>query len=163
MDGQLEHLLISIDFKPESLRSGPRRLRQVLENECVRRCWLKSLGCVDSKENLFCQLANVLIGAVGYDQNGLAGSPAKRTLADFIAALMAVATSKETTRPQSNTSTSGASGRERTGSITPTRTRAGAGTHSGAHASTTAGFETTIAARRLVVAPTRSQRAQNLF
>lgn len=76
---------VSIDFKPESLRSGPRRLRQVLENECVRRCWLKSLGCVDSKENLFCQLADVLIGAVGYEQNGLHGSAAKQSLCAHIA------------------------------------------------------------------------------
>ena len=76
---------ISIDFKPESLHSGPRRLRQVLEIECIRRCWLKSLECVDSRENVFCQLADVLIGAVGYEQNGLAGSPVKRALAAHIA------------------------------------------------------------------------------
>jgi hypothetical protein len=48
---------ISIDFKPESLHSGPRRLGQALQKECIGRCWLKSLACVDSKENLFCQLA----------------------------------------------------------------------------------------------------------
>jgi len=76
---------VSIDFKPESLRSGPRRLRQVLENECIKRGWLKSLDCVDSRENLFCQLADVLIGAVGYEQNGLSGSPAKQQLAAHIA------------------------------------------------------------------------------
>jgi len=76
---------VSIDFKPESLLSGPRRLRQVLENECIRRAWVKSLECVDSRENLFCQLADILIGAVGYEQNGLARSPAKRALAAHIA------------------------------------------------------------------------------
>jgi len=76
---------VSIDFKPQSLLSGPRRLRQVLENECIRRCWLKSLECVDSRENLFCQLADVLIGAVGYEQNGLVASPAKRALCARIA------------------------------------------------------------------------------
>jgi hypothetical protein len=77
---------VSIDFKPESLHSGPRRLRQVLENECIKRCWLKSLECVDSRENLFCQIADVMIGAVGYEQNGLTGSPAKSALAQHIAA-----------------------------------------------------------------------------
>jgi hypothetical protein len=77
---------ISLDFKPESLHSGPRRLRQVLENECVKRAWLKSLECVDSRENLFCQVADIFIGAVGYEQNALAGSPAKATLAQHIAA-----------------------------------------------------------------------------
>lgn len=76
---------VSIDFKPESLRSGPRRLRQVLENECIKRGWLKSLDCVDSRHNPFCQVADVLIGAVGYEQNSLAGSPAKRSLATHIA------------------------------------------------------------------------------
>ena len=76
---------ISIDFKPESLRSGPRRLRQVLENECIRRAWVKSLDCVDSRENPFCQIADVFIGAVGYEQNGLAGSPVKVALAQHIA------------------------------------------------------------------------------
>lgn len=77
---------VSIDFKPESLHSGPRRLREVLEKECVRRCWLKSLDCVDSHENLFCQIADIFIGAVGYEQNGLSGSPAKQALAAHIAA-----------------------------------------------------------------------------
>lgn len=76
---------ISIDFKPESLHSGPRRLGRALQKECIGRCWLKSLACVDSKENLFCQLADILIGAVGYEQNNLAGSPAKRGLAANIA------------------------------------------------------------------------------
>lgn len=76
---------VSLDFKPESLRSGPRRLRQVLENECIRRCWLKSLDCVDSKENLFCQVADVLIGAVGYQQNRLKGSVPKEALCSHIA------------------------------------------------------------------------------
>ena len=77
---------ISIDFKPESLHSGPRRLRQVLENECIKRGWLKSLECVDSRHNPFCQVADVFIGAVGYEQNDLAGSPAKAALARHIAA-----------------------------------------------------------------------------
>jgi hypothetical protein len=76
---------VSLDFKPESLRSGPRRLRQALENECIKRCWLKSLECVDSRHNPFCQVADVFIGAVGYEQNALAGSPAKRSLAAHIA------------------------------------------------------------------------------
>jgi len=83
--GNANTYYVSIDFKPESLLSGPRRLRQVLENECIRRCWLKSLECVDSRENLFCQVADVLIGAVGYEHNGLAGSPAKQALAAHIA------------------------------------------------------------------------------
>jgi hypothetical protein len=77
---------VSIDFKPESLHSGPHRLREVLENECVKRGWLKSLDCVDSRENLFCQIADVFIGAVGYEQNGLSGSPPKQQLAAHIAA-----------------------------------------------------------------------------
>lgn len=77
---------ISIDFKPESLRSGPRRLRNALEKECIKRCWLKSLECVDSQHNLFCQVADVFIGAVGYEQNALIGSPAKAALARHIAA-----------------------------------------------------------------------------
>jgi hypothetical protein len=68
---------ISIDFKPESLLSGPRRLRDVLEKECLRRAWVNSLDCVDSKENLFCQIADLLIGAVGYEQNGLSSSETK--------------------------------------------------------------------------------------
>lgn len=76
---------ISIDFKPESLRSGPRRLRQVLEKECLKRAWIKSLDCVDSKENLFCQVADIFIGAVGYEQNALSGSPAKHALSTYIA------------------------------------------------------------------------------
>jgi len=76
---------ISIDFKPESLRSGPRRLLRVLEKECVGRAWLNSLNCVDSKENLFCQIADVLIGAVGYEQNGLTTSVAKQSLCAHIA------------------------------------------------------------------------------
>jgi hypothetical protein len=83
--GNQNTYFISIDFKPESLHFGPRRLREVLENECIRRCWLKSLACVDSRENLFCQIADVFIGAVGYEQNGLAGSPAKHALATHIA------------------------------------------------------------------------------
>jgi hypothetical protein len=77
---------VSIDFKPESLNSGPRRLREVLARECIKRGWLQSLACVDSRENLFCQVADVFIGAVGYEQNALAGSPAKTTLAQHIAA-----------------------------------------------------------------------------
>ncbi|MBK9991882.1 MAG: DUF3800 domain-containing protein [Verrucomicrobia bacterium] len=68
---------ISLDFKPESLLSGPRRLRDVLEKECLGRAWVNSLDCVDSKENLFCQIADLLIGAVGYEQNGLSGSESK--------------------------------------------------------------------------------------
>jgi len=76
---------VSIDFKPESLNSGPRRLREVLETECLKRAWLKSLHCVDSRENLFCQVADVLIGAVGYEQNDLSGSPAKEALCRHIA------------------------------------------------------------------------------
>jgi hypothetical protein len=77
---------VSIDFKPESLRSGPRRLREVLENECIKRAWLKSLECVDSQENLFCQVADIFIGAVGYEQNGLSTSVPKQQLAAHIAA-----------------------------------------------------------------------------
>jgi len=76
---------VSIDFKPESLHSGPRRLRKVLENECLGRCWLKSLECVDSQENLFCQVADVLIGAVGCEQNELEVKPHKRELCAHIA------------------------------------------------------------------------------
>ncbi len=76
---------VSIDFKPESLNSGPRRLRDMLETECLKRGWLKSLHCVDSRENLFCQIADVLIGAVGYEQNALSGSPAKEALCRHIA------------------------------------------------------------------------------
>lgn len=76
---------VSVDFKPESMHSGPRRLRQVLENECVRRAWLKSLDCVDSRENLFCQVADIFIGAVGYEQNDLHGSEIKRRLCEHIA------------------------------------------------------------------------------
>ena len=78
---------ISIDFKPESLHSGPNRLRKSLETECVGRCWLKSLHCVDSSENLFCQIADLFIGAVGYDQNRLSGAPARSALAAHIARL----------------------------------------------------------------------------
>jgi hypothetical protein len=77
---------ISIDFKPESLLSGPTRLRYHLERECVGRAWIKSLNCVDSRENLFCQLADVFLGAVGYEQNGFSGSPPKHALAAHIAA-----------------------------------------------------------------------------
>ncbi len=77
---------VSIDFKPESLNSGPRRLREVLAKECIKRAWLQSLACVDSRENLFCQVADIFIGAVGYEQNALAGSPAKTALAKHIAA-----------------------------------------------------------------------------
>jgi hypothetical protein len=84
--GNLNTYFISIDFKPESLHSGPRRLREFLEAECVKRCWLKSLDCVDSRENLFCQIADIFIGAVGYEQNALSGSPAKEALAGHIAA-----------------------------------------------------------------------------
>ncbi|HZR17854.1 MAG TPA: DUF3800 domain-containing protein [Verrucomicrobiae bacterium] len=76
---------ISIDFKPESLHSGPRRLLRVLEKECVGRAWLNALNCVDSRENLFCQVADVLIGAVGYEQNGLSTSAAKQALCGHIA------------------------------------------------------------------------------
>jgi hypothetical protein len=76
---------VSIDFKPESLHSGPRRLRAALERECVGRCWLKSLECVDSCDNLFCQVADVMIGAVGYEQNTLRGSEAKTALTHHIA------------------------------------------------------------------------------
>ncbi len=76
---------VSIDFKPESLHSGPRRLRKVLENECIKRGWLKSLECVDSKENLFCQTADVLIGAVGYEQNELSGEGPKKELCTHVA------------------------------------------------------------------------------
>lgn len=83
--GNYNTYYISIDFKPESLHSGPRRLGEVLQTECIGRCWLKSLACVDSKENLFCQLADIIIGAVGYEQNGLDDSPAKRALAANIA------------------------------------------------------------------------------
>lgn len=68
---------ISIDFKPERLNSGPRRLQSILEQTCMGRCWIKSLNCVDSRENLFCQIADLLIGAVGYEQNGLVASSAK--------------------------------------------------------------------------------------
>jgi Protein of unknown function (DUF3800) len=77
---------ISIDFKPESVLSGPSRLRFHLERECVGRAWIKSLDCVDSRENLFCQLADVLLGAVGYEQNALTGSQPKQALAAHIAA-----------------------------------------------------------------------------
>lgn len=76
---------VSVDFKPESLRSGPRRLRQVLENECLGRAWLKSLECVDSRENLFCQIADIFVGAVGYEQNELHGSKLKKALCAHIA------------------------------------------------------------------------------
>lgn len=75
---------ISIDFKPESLHSGPRRLKHVLENECLKRAWVKSLECVDSTHNPLCQVADIFIGAVGYEQNGLAGSPAKEALARHV-------------------------------------------------------------------------------
>ena len=75
---------ISVDFKPESLHSGPRRLKQVLDNECSGRCTLKSLDCVDSGENLFCQLADILIGAVGYEQNELHASNVKLAICKHI-------------------------------------------------------------------------------
>ena len=75
--GNKNTYFISIDFKPESLLSGPRRLRDVLEKECLRRAWVNSLDCVDSKENLFCQIADLLIGAVGYEQNSLSQSETK--------------------------------------------------------------------------------------
>jgi hypothetical protein len=84
--GNSNRYYVSIDFKPESLHSGPTRLRRALEQECVGCCWLKSLGCVDSRENLFCQVGDVLIGAVGYEQNSLNSSPAKSALARHIAA-----------------------------------------------------------------------------
>jgi len=83
--GNANTYFVSIDFKPESMHSGPRRLRQVLENECVKRCWLKSLDCVDSRENLFCQVADLLIGAVGYEQNGIQSSEIKRAMCEQIA------------------------------------------------------------------------------
>jgi len=75
---------ISIDFKPESLHSGPRRLCHVLENECLKRAWVKSLECVDSTHNPLCQVADIFIGAVGYEQNGLGGSAAKEALAQHV-------------------------------------------------------------------------------
>ncbi len=77
---------ISIDFKPESLLSGPSRLWYRLERACVGRAWVQSLSCVDSRENLFCQLADVFIGAVGCEQNALVVSPPKQALAAHIAA-----------------------------------------------------------------------------
>lgn len=76
---------VSIDFKPEGLYSGPARLREVLQNTLVARAWLRSLECVDSKENLFCQISDVLIGAVGYEQNGLTTSEVKRAVCTHIA------------------------------------------------------------------------------
>jgi hypothetical protein len=90
---------VSIDFKPESLYSGPRRLRQVLENESIKRCWLKSLECVESKENLFCQLADVFIGAVGYEQNGLNTSEVKQALCARLAEKFGRADLKGTDSP----------------------------------------------------------------
>ena len=84
--GNLNTYFVSIDFKPEGVNAGPRKLREVLEKGCVKRCWVKSLECVDSHHNPFCQLADVLIGAVGYEQNGLTGSPLKQQLAAHIAA-----------------------------------------------------------------------------
>ena len=76
---------VSIDFKPSSLLSGPRRLKEILENECMRRAWVRSLDCVDSKENLFCQIADILIGAVGYEENELTTSATKRAFCAHVA------------------------------------------------------------------------------
>jgi len=76
---------VSIDFKPETLHSGPRRLGAILQKSCVGRAWLKSLECVESTENLFCQIADILIGAVGYEQNGLATSAVKSTVCAHLA------------------------------------------------------------------------------
>lgn len=76
---------VSIDFKPEGLYSGPTRLRDVLHNTLVGRAWLKSLECVDSRENLFCQISDVLIGAVGYEHNGLRSSEIKSAVCGHIA------------------------------------------------------------------------------
>ncbi len=82
--GNANTYFISLDFKPESLHSGPRRLRHVLENECLKRAWVKSLECVDSTYNPLCQVADIFIGAVGYEQNGLSGSAAKEALARHV-------------------------------------------------------------------------------
>lgn len=77
---------VSIDFKPAGLTSGPRRLKEFLDHECVGRAWVRSLECVDSHENLFCQMADILIGAVGYEENELSASATKRELCAHIAA-----------------------------------------------------------------------------
>jgi len=84
--GNLNTYFVSIDFKPEGINAGPRRLREILEKGCVKRCWVKSLECVDSHQNPFCQVADMFIGAVGYEQNGLSGSALKQKLAAHIAA-----------------------------------------------------------------------------
>lgn len=83
--GNSNTYFISVDFKPASLHSGPRRLKEILEHECLRRAWVRSLECVDSKENLFCQIADLLIGAVGYEENGLQGSASKLAFCAHIA------------------------------------------------------------------------------
>lgn len=90
---------ISIDFKPASLYSGPSRLKEILGNECLGRAWVRSLACVDSKENLFCQIADLLIGAVGYAQNNLQGSEGKLAFCAHVAQAFGRADLKGTDLP----------------------------------------------------------------
>jgi hypothetical protein len=68
---------VSLDYKPSKYPLGPLRLKKLLDHECLGRAWIRSIESVDSAENLFCQVADTLIGAVGYEANALQGSPTK--------------------------------------------------------------------------------------
>jgi hypothetical protein len=75
--GSCNTYYVSLDYKPSKHPFGPLRLKKLLDQECVGRAWIRSIESVNSQENLFCQVADTLIGAVGYEANGLTGSTTK--------------------------------------------------------------------------------------
>jgi len=85
--GNFNTYFVSLDFKPSKYPLGPLRLKKLLDQECVGRAWIRSIESVDSEENLFCQVADTLIGAVGYEANQLKGSPTKLEFCRHVSAM----------------------------------------------------------------------------
>jgi hypothetical protein len=83
--GNRNTYVVNLDFKPEGLRSGPTRLKEILQNAILGRAWIRSLECVNSKVSPFCQIADMLVGAVGYQQNGLSESKVKSDFCTHVA------------------------------------------------------------------------------
>ncbi|MBU0579908.1 MAG: DUF3800 domain-containing protein, partial [Candidatus Margulisbacteria bacterium] len=79
-----EEYIILLDYKDRDTNKRLHELRKFLSMQCMPSSRIKQLQEVASHENIFIQLADLFIGAIGYDMNQINTSRAKMEFCSYL-------------------------------------------------------------------------------
>jgi len=92
--------IVLLDYKDRDTKSRLRELRKFLALQCLPSSKIRQLQDIVSHENVFVQLVDMLIGAIGYELNDINASDAKSDFCSYLKKSFKISSFKATSSKQ---------------------------------------------------------------